>query len=859
MTLNQKGANMAKQENVTDASQVKQANFRKLFGDAPEMHEPAAKETVARFLQTRKEPFHLFAVPREYPLCDPRNVPGILLEKKFTFTANPNEFFVFQIVLWSPKQGLGNIRLNAADVPFPWRCFNLREGKRLNMNSHSLQALWVGMEIPRTASGTFRLKFQVETENFPSETIELPLEISGDALNDGGESDDCRMARLRWLDSDIGSADTVFPPYLPVRRNGRVLTWLGHSIELGNNGLPRRIASFYHGDNTAIGDRPVELLSGPVAFTTRSGDSFEGELTFTQEKEIGIRWEGSGAVGDIPAVVKGSLEFDGTIRFHLSLFPERCGTESFRLALNHAPHDFFMGLDRHGGPCPDRLDWYWNREFWQDGYWIGSLNAGMKVRLFDEKSIPPLVNAYYEFSPLHLPERWHNNGNGGISLKKTESSVQAELFSGEMEFEQNETLNFFFEFQITPFHPAERNRFFGEHFYHPHMHAFTIGGPDPLEELDLDTLRREGVTCVNVHHAVGINPIINYPFTSLSLPKLADFVEKVHRKGLKVIFYYTIRELTVHCPEFWAFRSLGDEIFFPGAGQESRPCTNSSAPHEWLCKNLGSGFLPAWAEVIKNGPAAGNLDLALETTPGGRLENFYLEGLRYLLERVPLDGLYLDDSSLSAEGFRRTIRIFRQYRGCAPIIDFHGWNPFPFNGKRNFGRCSILYRDMNNLPYFSDLWLGEAFDYEAASPEYYLTEISGLPFGLTGQMLQRGGNPWRGLLFGMTSRYGWQGDPRNLWDFFKRFGTDGLKIESDFEKPLFRTEDSQVRMTRFSNSAGKYCLALASWNPEETWITLNEEFSAPEIPDFQNAANFAPGERIPIAPGKGLILLPVRQ
>ena len=38
---------------------------------------------------------------------------------------------------------------------------------------------------------------------------------------------------------------------------------------------------------------------------------------------------------------------------------------------------------------------------------------------------------------------------------------------------------------------------------------------------------------------------------------------------------------------------------------------------------------------------------------------------------------------------------------------------------------------MEKLPYVTDLWLGESFDYEAASPEYYLTEISGLPFGYT--------------------------------------------------------------------------------------------------------------------------------
>jgi hypothetical protein len=34
---------------------------------------------------------------------------------------------------------------------------------------------------------------------------------------------------------------------------------------------------------------------------------------------------------------------------------------------------------------------------------------------------------------------------------------------------------------------------------------------------------------------------------------------------------------------------------------------------------------------------------------------------------------------------------------------------------------------------------GEGFNYEAATPEYWLVEISGLPFGLTSDMLRYSG------------------------------------------------------------------------------------------------------------------------
>lgn len=70
------------------------------------------------------------------------------------------------------------------------------------------------------------------------------------------------------------------------------------------------------------------------------------------------------------------------------------------------------------------------------------------------------------------------------------------------------------------------------------------------------------------------------------------------------------------------------------------------------------------------------------------------------------------------------------------------------------------------------LWFGEGFDYWGQSPEWWLLETSGLPFGLTGDMIREGTvgpdggctadgcvptrgkgcpdpNRWLGMVFGM--------------------------------------------------------------------------------------------------------------
>ena len=181
---------MAQTENVANAGQVKGSCFHPFFLDAPEMRIPASDENVTSFLASGKQPFYLFAVPREYPVSDYNKIPEILLKNGFRFTANPGEFFVFQIALWTPGQGLGDIRLQAEDVPFSWRCFNLRPGKRMNQMAHSVRPLWIGLEIPASASGKYSLRFRLETENFPSQTVDVPLVVEGPVLKDGCESDD---------------------------------------------------------------------------------------------------------------------------------------------------------------------------------------------------------------------------------------------------------------------------------------------------------------------------------------------------------------------------------------------------------------------------------------------------------------------------------------------------------------------------------------------------------------------------------------------------------------------------------------------------------------------------------------------
>ena len=816
---------MSKGVNVVDSVQLATAEFDKIFGNDASMYIPATELEISQYLKNQQENIYLFVVPREKPLISERYLPKPLLEEsKYHLVAQPGEFYVFQVVVWAPESGLFDVRASVCEAVSFTKPGNVRGGE--------VKIFWIGIDIPNMAGKMLSKEITIYTKNMGNKTIKVDILVEGDFLSDRGESCDEKMARLRWLNSDIGMEDTVFPPYIPLQRNGNTLLWLGHTMTLGKNGLPAKITS-------DLGSKSSQLLNTPIKIESDKGE-FQGEIEFVRETQTRIEWKSKGRIGEYIAELHAALEFDGYLEFSL----RTKGVGNYRLCVECTNTDYMIGLGKHGGKAPKRMDWFWDQHAWQDGCWLGNIEGGIRLRLRDSKYKQPLLNCYYHFSEINLPEAWHNNGRGGISLQDHKLIA----FSGEIS--ENKTHEFGFDLQITPFHVVDVEKHFKTRTWHPFIHDFEIDGSDPLEETDFGKLKAEGVNRINVHHGIAQNPFINYPISNISINKLKELVERAHEQGIEVVIYYTMRELSVHPAEFWAFRAMGDDILQAGLGEDARPATNGTGPHSWLCQNLFTPYLPAWGERIKNGPAYNNIDIALETVPESkRLENFYLEGLRYLLEHCPIDGLYIDDTTLSREGFQRLYRIFYKYRKKAPIIDFHAWNPYRFDPQsRDFGRCSVILRDMNKLPYFTQLWLGEAFDYENTSPDYYLTEISGIPFGLMGQMLQGGGNPWRGILYGMTSRYGWKGDPRNLWKFFDKFGVSGMKMELDAPFPV--KLPTGIRVTRFTNNEKKCCYVLASWAALPVTIDLvGSCCQTEEISGFQTEGQCV------IEPGQGLIII----
>jgi hypothetical protein len=154
-------------------------------------------------------------------------------------------------------------------------------------------------------------------------------------------------------------------------------------------------------------------------------------------------------------------------------------------------------------------------------------------------------------------------------------------------------------------------------------------------------------------------------------------------------------------------------------------------------------------------------------------------------------------------------------------------------------------------------------------PENWLVETSGIPFGLMGDMLQDGGNRWRGMIYGMTARHPWAGiaDPRPVWKIWDEFGIASATMKGYWQQDCpVKTTHPDVYATAYVKDK-TMLISVASWADKPVGVKLIIDWqstglnsqtallTAPEIQDFQEYRTFKPTDFITIEPQKGLLLL----
>lgn len=820
----------------------------------------------------------LFTAPREKPwrAVDPASV--VSADVTFSGQASPGEFFVFQIGV-KPTSATGPLSVRfsplhcqTSTIAAESLCCLSLEGidnsgcplaKKIEVPADKVQILWCGIEVPKDASG----KYEGEVEIFGSETllgtVHVALEVQGPAVDDHGDGVAKNLSRLRWLNSTVGSEPTVTRPFIPVETADRTIRVLGRELVLGENGLPTQIISFFNDSNTQIVAEGKSVLAAPFMFLvqTEAGPlNWADQFEKLEHDDLKASWTARRDSPEATAEIAGRLDYTGSGQLTITLRAKQdLSLEDIRLEVpqREAAARYFMGLNHRGGLRPaGPIQWTWDVSKLQDCYWMGDVNAGLMLRFKGANHVRPLVNVYYHFLPLNLPESWGNEGRGGVRIETpVEGVVQVQAYSGPRTLKAGQTLTFIAELYLTPFRPLDTEKQWSVRFFHPHPNNQQDFMRDALAKMDPSS---GGANVLNIHQAQFAAPYINYPYADDSFPELAYLIKQGHEKGVKVRVYYTNREVTQNMCELFALHSMNGEIIFPGPGKESRSVLHPNGPHPWLIENLGTHFVPAWVDHIRR-PGA-EWDLSVVTRPDSRWNNFYLQGLKWMVDKADLDGIYVDDTALDARSLQRARRVLDTKPGC--LIDFHTWNHF--NEHAGYANNMTLYMEL--LPYFDRLWVGEGFSSNDTTWDFFLVEMSGIPFGVMSEMLD-GANQWRGLVLGETSRLDWSGDPRTIWKAWDAFGIQGTEFIPFFASNCpVQTGRDDILATVYRGK-GHSLVAIASWAdqtceviPKVDWNALGLDpkkavLHAPPIDGFQSECTKKPGEAFPIGPKTGWFLV----
>ena len=661
----------------------------------------ATSNETARLLKEHPgEKYILFTEDRKFPIRMTTDIPYKWIADNrhdfFNGQADKGEYYVFQLGVWAARSNVENLHVDfsaltnkATGEQIPassFTCFNT-EGtdvtgtvfeKNCSVDKGKVQALWVGTQLPEHLSaGTYQGTVTVSAANAESKTVQVSLNVSENVIANHGDNEPWRHSRLRWLNSQIGFDDEVIAPYTPLVMKDKTISCLGREIKLSDLGLPEHITSYFKETMTGIGTNGRSVLAAPMELAADGGAWENLNFEITKHKQGAIAWKALNQNSRFLMDLEGEMESDGNIAYKVTLVArEDASVEdvALRTHLASGVGRYMMGLGEKGGYCPNDLRWKWDVEKNQDAVWVGDVNAGIQIRLYDNKYERPLNTNFYHQKPLHMPVSWCNAGNGGIDIHNAADGTRINAYSGKRSVKKGDRLYYYFNLALTPFRPIDTDKQWRERYHHNYEF--------------LDGIQKRGANVINIHHANAINPFINYPF--LRTKEMKAYIDGAHARDMKVKIYNTVRELSNSCVEMFALRSLGNEIFSEGPG----------GGFSWLQEHLDQNYIGAWF-------VPGLKDAAIVNSGISRWHNYYLEGLDWLMKNVGIDGLYIDDLAFDRMTMKRIRKVMNRTNPGA-MIDLHSANQY--NPKDGFANSANLY--LEHFPYLDRLWFGEYFNYD---------------------------------------------------------------------------------------------------------------------------------------------------
>ena len=253
----------------------------------------------------------------------------------FEGTAQRNEYYVWQIGLWAAHGALHGVNVTFSDlkekggntvIPASEQtCFNCTgtgwDGQPLSMEVNvakgDVQALWCGVQVPQNVpAGIYEGTAKVTAQGMEPREVAFTLHVKDQVLADKGDGDLWRLARLRWLNSTIGSEKTLIRPFKAMIVRGHRIKATEKTLEVAPNGLPCSVSVNGH-----------EVLASPMSLEVETSEGIVrldgGDLTIRRDADTQVSWTSRQVEQGISLTTEARMEYDGQVLLKLSLSSEK--------------------------------------------------------------------------------------------------------------------------------------------------------------------------------------------------------------------------------------------------------------------------------------------------------------------------------------------------------------------------------------------------------------------------------------------------------------------------------------------------------------------------------------------------------
>lgn len=423
--------------------------------------------------------------------------------------------------------------------------------------------------------------------------VKLLVKVTDDPVFNYGTENPQGLARLQWLNSDIGRDESVLKGFEPVAADKSALFLTGKKVAIGRDALIDNVQSFFNPSNIIVKEKQKELFFRPSSFEIKgykfkfykqkiSGDGRTGAL-YAEGKTNGVKLE-----------IGANVRYEGVFDYKVKVSAEKdIILDDIALNLFFSCCTYNGGLGKTGGLFSDVV-YDWKAE--PAAMYAGDVNCGARVLLKPSSE-------FYSGKPW---DTWQNFGLGTVQIAKCDEGAVFTASTGKMIMPAGTEKMFCFEIALTPFKAID----YISHF--SNKRTLPVGKKSLAERLE--ALKEKGVNTVILSSGTTENATGTYPL--LSDKALKEAVSVIHSNNMKAFVEFSSGSFPTAAAEYLPFLQIGNIV------------------------NGGA---------VKNGSA--------DTLPRSSYENFYLEQLSFLSKRYNPDGVISHGAVLSAAGAERAKRI----------------------------------------------------------------------------------------------------------------------------------------------------------------------------------------------------------